>query len=72
MFSRKVKLTSLAFLTLLALSGASFGFLIGKSQQLKESAAAKTEQIQTMGNKVQHTGAVLTRGLDAVQRMLIK
>lgn len=72
MFSRKAKFTSLAFVLLLALSGSSFGFLLSKSSQLQTSAEETTEQIQSMGHKVQHTGAVLTKGLDAVQRMLVK
>lgn len=72
MFSRKAKFTTLAFVALLALSGACFGFLLGRSQQLKADAQETTEQLQTMTNKVQHTGAVLTRGADAFRRMLVK
>lgn len=72
MFSRKAKLTTLAFVALLALSGASFGFLLGRSQQLQSDAQEATEQLHSMTNKVQHTGAVLTRGADAFRRLLVK
>ena len=72
MSSRKVKLTTVAFVALLALSGASFGFLLGRSQQLKADAQETTEQLHTMTNRVQHTGTVLTRGADAFRRLLVK
>jgi len=72
MSSQKVKLTTVAFVVLLALSGASFGFLLGRSQQLKADAKETTEQLHTMTNRVQDTGAVLTRGADAFRRLLVK
>lgn len=72
MFSRKAKLTTIAFVALLALSGASFGFLLGRSQQLKADAEDATEQLHTMTNNVQHSGAMLTRGADAFRRLLVK
>jgi hypothetical protein len=72
MFSRKAKLTTISFILILALSGASFGFLLGRSHQLQADAEDATEQLQTMGQHVRTTGAVLTRGLDAVQRLLVK
>jgi hypothetical protein len=38
MFSRKAKLTTISFILILALSGASFGFLLGRSHQLQADA----------------------------------
>lgn len=72
MFSRKAKMTTISFVLLLALSGASYGFLLGRSHQLKAEAEQATEQIQSIGHKVQNSGALVSRGLNAVQRMLIK
>jgi len=72
MITRKTRLTTAAFVVLLALSGASYGFLLGRSHQLKSEAQDATEQLQTMGSQVKNTGAVVTKGLDAVRRMLIK
>lgn len=72
MITRKTKLTSAAFVILLALSGASYGFLLGRSHQLKSEARDTTEQLQTMGNQVKNSGAVVIKGLDAIRRMLIK
>ena len=72
MASRKAKFTSAAFVLLLALSGACYGFLLGRSQQLKAEASEATEQLQSMGHQVKQSGALVTRGLDAVRRMLVR
>lgn len=72
MFTRKAKLTTAAFVFILALSGASFGFLMGRSQQLKASAADTSEQIQVVTQQVKSSGAVLVKGFDFAKRLLVK
>lgn len=72
MGSRKAKLTTIAFLFLLALSGMSFGFLMGRSQQLKASTAETSKQLRVVTQQVRHSGAVLVKGVDFVKRLLVK
>ncbi len=67
---RKAKLPTLFFVLLLTLSGLSFGFLVGRSQQA--SAERATEQLQLMGEQVQAGGAVITKGADLLRRLLTK
>lgn len=70
MSSKKTRLTSFVFVVLLALSGASFGFLLGRSHQM--SADSTTEQLQNMSHQVKTSGALISRGADAVRRLLVK
>ena len=70
MSSKKTRLTSFVIVIILALSGASFGFLLGRSHQM--NAASATEQIHTMGQQVKTSGAVISRGADAIRRLLVK
>ena len=66
---RKVKWTTIGFVLILALSGASFGFLLGRSHH---SAALPTEQLHGVGEKVQAGGAIISRGADAVRKLLVQ
>lgn len=70
MSSKKARLTSFVFVILLALSGASFGFLLGRSHQM--SSDSTTEQLQNMSHQVKTSGALISRGADAVRRLLVK
>jgi len=70
MSSKKTRLTSFVFVILLALSGASFGFLLGRSHQM--SSDSTTEQLQNMSHQVKTSGALISRGADAVRRLLVK
>ncbi|MEM9931311.1 MAG: hypothetical protein AAF840_15960 [Bacteroidota bacterium] len=67
---RKAKLSTVLFVLLLMLSGLSFGFLVGRSQQARAQQA--TEQLQMMGEQVQAGGAVITKGADVFRRLLTK
>ncbi|MFK8163265.1 MAG: hypothetical protein AB8H12_12440 [Lewinella sp.] len=67
---RKAKWSSLIFVLLLTLSGLSFGFLVGRSQQARADQA--TEQLQMMGDQVKAGGAVLNKGADVLRRLLVK
>lgn len=71
-FSKKVW-SSIIFVLLLTLSGLSFGYLVGQSQQAKAEKAAQ-EQFQLMTEKVQAqaSGALVNKGAEAIRRMLIK
>jgi hypothetical protein len=64
--------SSIIFVLLLTLSGLSFGYLVGQSQQAKAEKAQ--EQLQMMTEKVQAqaSGALVNKGADAIRRMLIK
>jgi len=72
MFSRNKILSTIFFVLLLTLSGLSFGYLVGESQQAKAEEAR--EQFHLMTEKVQAkaSGALVNKGADAVRRMLIK
>lgn len=70
MSSKKTRLTSIVFVILLALSGASFGFLLGRSHQMSSESA--TEQFQNMSQQVKTSGALVSRGAEAVRRLLVK
>ncbi|MFT6001091.1 MAG: preprotein translocase subunit YajC [Neolewinella sp.] len=70
MSSHKSKWYSLVFVLLLTLSGLSFVFLVGRSQQARADQA--TEQFQLMGDQVKASGAVLTKGADVFRRLLVK
>jgi len=72
MKNRKSKYYSLVFILLLTLSGLSFGFLVNRSQQATTEGNSTTEQMKLMGEKVQASGALVSRGADAVRRLLIK
>ncbi len=65
---RKAKLSTLLFVLLLMMSGLSFGFLVGRSQQARAEKA--TQQIQLMGEQVQAGGAVISKGADVFRRLL--
>ena len=52
MFSRNKVLSAIILVLLLTLSGLSFGYLVGESQQAKAEKAAQ-EQFQLMTEKVQ-------------------
>ena len=67
---RKAKWSSLVFVLLLTLSGLSFGFLVGRSQQARADQA--TEQLQMMGDQVKAGGAVLNKSADVFRRLLVK
>ena len=67
---RKAKWSSLIFVLLLTLSGLSFGFLVGRSQQARADKA--TEQLQVMGDQVKAGGAVLTKSADVFRRILVR
>lgn len=73
MFSRNKVLSSILFVLLLTLSGLSFGYLVGQSQQAKAEQAAQ-EQFQMITEQVQAkaSGALVNTGAEAVRRMLIK
>lgn len=70
-FQKKVWST-LALVLLLTLSGLSFGYLVGQSQQAK--AVKAQDQFQMMTDKVQAqaSGALVNKGAEAVRRILIK
>ena len=70
MSTRKFSLTSFVFILLLGLSGASFGFLIGRSQQVNK--VVETEQIEQVTQRVQSGGTFLVRGARAIQLILTK
>ncbi|MEO0732108.1 MAG: hypothetical protein AAFZ52_04695 [Bacteroidota bacterium] len=67
---RKIKWTSIAFVLVLALSGASFGFLLGRSHSA--SLEKTSEQLHNVSEKVQTSGAVVSRGADALRRLLVR
>ncbi len=71
--SSKKTLFPLALVFLLALSGLSFGYLVGQSQQAQAQKQAQ-EQLQLMTDKVQAkaSGALVNKGAEAVRRILIK
>jgi len=69
---RKFKFSSLVFILLLTLSGLSFGFLVGRSHQAQAEMNNTTQQMKMMGEKVQASGALVSRGADAVRKLLIK
>jgi hypothetical protein len=71
MSSKNTRLTSFVFVVLLALSGASFGFLLGRSHQMS-SESTTTEQLQNVSHQVKTSGAIISRGADAVRRLLVK
>ncbi len=66
------KFSSIVFILLLALSGLSFGFLVGRSHQAKAETNSTTQQMKMMGEKVKASGALVSRGADAVRKLLIK
>jgi len=66
----KIKWSSVLFVLLLAVSWASFGFLLGRSNG--NSARVTTEQLQGVSQQVQAGGAIILRGAGAVQRILVK
>lgn len=68
MLLRKVKWSTFAFVLVLALSGASFGFLLGRSHH---ASGQTTEQLHGVGEKVQAGGAIISRGADAVRKLLV-
>lgn len=68
MARKKIRLTSILFVLLLGLSGVSFGFLLGRSQQLGETGAE--QQIDQMTQQVRTGGDVIVRGTRAIQRLL--
>lgn len=70
MNSLKAKLTTIVLVLVLALSGASYGFLIGRSQQLDTSRAS--EQIQQASEQIRTSGAVLNKGTELIKRLLVK
>lgn len=55
---------------LLVLSGLSYGFLVGQSQQARAEKAA--DQFQVMTEQVQASGALVSKGADAVRRIILK
>lgn len=65
---RKVKMSTLLFILLLMLSGLSFGFLVGRSQQARAERA--TEQFQLVGEQVKAGGAVVYKSADLIRRLL--
>lgn len=65
---RKVKMSTLLFILLLTLSGLSFGFLVGRSQQARAERA--TEQFQLVGEQVKAGGAVVYKSADLIRRLL--
>jgi hypothetical protein len=70
MNSLKARLTTLVLVLVLALSGASYGFLIGRSHQLDTSKAS--EQIHQASEQIRTSGAVLNKGAELVKRLLVK
>jgi predicted negative regulator of RcsB-dependent stress response len=70
-FSKKT-LFSVAVVFLLVLSGLSFGYLVGQSQQAKAERAQGQFQMMTDKVQAQASGALVSKGADAVRRMLIK
>jgi len=72
MSSSKKTLFSVAVVSLLVLSGLSFGYLVGQSQQAKAEQAQGQLQMMTEKVQAQASGALVSKGADAVRRMLIK
>jgi hypothetical protein len=73
MSSRNKIFSSLLFVLLLTLSGLSFGYLVGQSQQAQAEKAAKGQfQLMTGKVQVQASGALVNKGTEAIRRMLIK
>jgi len=72
MSSSKKTLFSVAVVSLLVLSGVSFGYLVGQSQQAKAEQAQGQLQMMTEKVQAQASGALVSKGADAVRRMLIK
>ncbi|MBC6994705.1 hypothetical protein QWY85_07910 [Neolewinella lacunae] len=66
---RKIRWSSVAFVLILGLSGACFGFLLGRIQHHN---ASSTTQFEEMGSQVKATSEVLFRGADLVKRLLVK
>lgn len=64
---------SLAVLFILALSGLSFGFLVTQSQQQAEQQQAETtQQLQNLTGKVKTSTALVTKGAEALRRVLVQ
>ncbi|TXF85414.1 hypothetical protein FUA23_20595 [Neolewinella aurantiaca] len=72
MSSRNKIWFSVSLVVLLTLSGLSFGFLVGQSQQAQAKKAQEKIQIMTEQVKAQASGALVNKGADAIRRILIK
>ncbi len=72
MSSLKKRLFPIALVVLLILSGLSFGYLVGQSQQAKAEQAQGQFQMMTEKVQAQASGALVNKGADAVRRILIK
>ena len=70
MTTQRIRITSISLVLVLALSGLSFGFLVGRSQQ--HSAEAATDSIQQVTAGVQSSSAVVTKVVRGLQHMLIQ
>ena len=70
--ARKTRLTSIALVVLLGLSGLSFGFLVGRSHQLAEEQSQQGQVIATTSSTVQTSGLLLKQAVDGVRYLLIK
>ena len=70
MSDKKTRLFSIAFVLTLALSGASLGFLVGRSQQLCENTDLEVIQ-SSVSTQVQSSGAVVAKAFKAVRYLLI-
>ena len=74
MKSTRTKFTAFVFTLLLVLSGLSFGFLVRQSQAANADATlpTATEQLEQVTTKVSTGAAMVNRGVELVQRVLVK
>jgi outer membrane murein-binding lipoprotein Lpp len=70
MSKRSTRIYSIAFVFLLILSGLSFGFLVGRSQQAKADQAS--EQVQLLNNQVKVSTVLVVKGANALRKLLVK
>ncbi|OAV45721.1 hypothetical protein [Lewinella sp. 4G2] len=70
MTRQRIRFTSVAFIAVLAISGMSLGFLVGRSHQ--QDVQGASEQIQQVSANVQSGGATISRIVNGVRHMLIQ
>jgi|AntRauTorckE5430_2_1112549.scaffolds.fasta_scaffold08018_3 outer membrane murein-binding lipoprotein Lpp len=70
MSKRSTRIYSIAFVFLIILSGLSFGFLVGRSQQAKADQAS--EQVQLLNNQVKVSNVLVVKGANALRKLLVK
>ena len=70
MSSKSVRYSSFALILVLALSGLSFGFLVGQSHRLSSDEAV--ENVQTVTTRVHTGGALVAKAFRGARYLLIK